>query len=109
MRELFRLMPASKSPNKTNAHLQYVLNLGLAALAGQVGFVTLAIVLAAVLGGLWLDRQLGTKLLFTILFAVGSGPLSLFITFRLAMNAISKIKPVAPAQAQLKKEENPGE
>ena len=86
--------------------MQKIINLGLAALAGQVGFVTLGIVLAAVLGGLWLDKQLGTRLVFTILLVVASVPLSLFIIFRLAMSAVSKIKPVVPAQAQPAEEEN---
>ena len=33
---------------------------------GEVGCLTLIIVLGAVIGGLWLDRLLGTKPLFTI-------------------------------------------
>ncbi len=106
MRELFWPMSADETQNKADKRKQYLLNLSLAGLVGQVGFVTLAIVLAALFGGLWLDRQLGTRILFTILFIIVAGPLSLFVTFRLALNAVAKIKP-APARSD--KEENSSE
>lgn len=99
-------MPSSQNRNQKSVRAQKIINLGLAALAAQVGFVTLGIVLAAVLGGLWLDKRLGTQLIFTILFVVASAPLSLFIIFRLAMSAISKIKPVVPAHARTAEEEH---
>jgi hypothetical protein len=42
-----------------------ILNTLLVVLIGQVGCVTLVIVLASVFGGLWLDGLFGTKPLFT--------------------------------------------
>ena len=49
-----------------------------------VGAVTLGIVGLAVFCGLWLDRQLGTKLIFTFVLVLGSAPLALAITYRMA-------------------------
>lgn len=63
---------------------------------GEVGCLTVVIVLAAVLGGLWLDRILGTKPMLTLLFVLGSAPLALVLTFWLAKRAI---KPIAQSDA----------
>ena len=64
---------------------------------GEIGCVTLAIVLAAVLGGLWLDRLLGTKPVITIFLVFGSAPLSLVLTYWLAMRAVRDINPLPTA------------
>lgn len=61
--------------------------------AGQVGFSVVFIVLAAALGGIWLDKTFSTKPLFTILLIIGSGPVCLYVVYRLAMTAIAKIPP----------------
>ena len=50
----------------------------------EVGCVTLIIVLAAVFGGIWLDRILGTKPLFTVSLVLLSAPLALALTVELA-------------------------
>ena len=60
---------------------------------GEVGFVTLAIVLGAVFGGIWLDRVLDTGWILTILLVVLSAPLSLVLTFWLAMRAVRDLNP----------------
>jgi F0F1-type ATP synthase assembly protein I len=86
-------------------HTQYAINMGLAGVAGTIGFVTLIIVVAALFIGLLLDRQLGTRPLFTILVLLGSVPFTIFIMFRLALSAAARIKPVPP----VKKEEKTGE
>ena len=88
-------MVSNENPKPKN--VQYALNLGLAGVAGQVGFLTLFIVFAALFGGLWLDRRLETKPLFTILLLIGSVPVTIFVMFRVAMSAVAKIKPTAPA------------
>jgi|CXWL01.1.fsa_nt_gi uncharacterized membrane protein YcfT len=102
------MAPGDNSTQKNNT--QYALNLGLAGFAGQVGCLTLVIIMAALLGGLWLDNQFGVKPLFTVLFLIGSVPITIFVMFRVAMSAISKIKPVTPVKSnQEKKEENSSE
>lgn len=60
-----------------------------AAIAGQVGCVTLVIVFAALLGGLLLDRLLDSRPIFTILLMVGSVPVTLVVTFWLVRKATS--------------------
>lgn len=68
---------------------------------GEVGCLTLMIVLVAVFGGIWLDRVLGTKPIFTILLVVGSAPFALVLTFWLAMRAVKDIAPPAGAKQNL--------
>ncbi len=51
----------------------------------------MAIVLASVLGGMWLDKLLGTKLIVTFLLVIVSAPLSLFLTFKIAMRSMQNI------------------
>lgn len=72
---------------------QYWLNLTLAGIAGQVGCLTLVIVLGAVLGGLWLDASFHTRPLFTIVLLIASIPVSLAAMFFVVRLATSKIKP----------------
>lgn len=58
--------------------------------------VGLSVVLA-LFGGLWLDRVFGTKPVFTVLFIVAAGPLSLYLVYRLTMAATSRLKGDLPA------------
>jgi len=67
-----------------------ILNLGVA-LASQVGFAVVGVVLIAVLLGVWLDKTLNTKPIFTILLLLGSGPVSMYVVLRLATAAVAKI------------------
>ena len=66
------------------------------ALGAQVGCVTLLVVIAALAGGLWLDKQLDSKPMFTIIFVLGSAPLSLLLTFWMAMRAIRDMQSSMP-------------
>jgi hypothetical protein len=68
----------------------YHLYVTMASVAWQVGCAALAIVLVALVGGLWLDKQFGVKPLFTILLLVASGPVSMYVIYRLAMRAASQ-------------------
>ena len=72
---------------------QYAYNLTMAAIASQVGCFTLVIIFGALIAGLWLDRSFATKPLFTILFMVGSMPLTLYVMFRVVQGATNRIKP----------------
>ncbi len=71
--------------------------MALAIAAGQVGCATLVIVLAAVFLGLWLDSRMGTKPTLTIIFIVGSIPVSLLVMLFLARAAVSRIRAQNPA------------
>jgi hypothetical protein len=64
---------------------------------GEVGCLTLVIVLLAVFGGIWLDKVLGTKPFFTVLLVLGSAPLALVLTFWVARRSTKDIN--LPPQA----------
>ncbi|MFM8323076.1 MAG: AtpZ/AtpI family protein [Chloroflexota bacterium] len=80
-------------------------------IGGEVGCATLIIVLIAVFGGLWLDSVLGTKPVLTLIFVLGSAPLSLALTFYIAMRQIKNINNPPPAEPknQSKEGEKTGE
>jgi F0F1-type ATP synthase assembly protein I len=69
-----------------------IFNLTLASVAGQVGCLTLLIVVGALFGGLWLDNRFDTKPMYTIGLLVVSIPISLGVMFFVVRFAISKIK-----------------
>ena len=86
-------MSDQKSQNKDRR--QYAYNLTMAAVAGQVGCLTLVIIFGALIAGLWLDRSFETKPLFTILFMVASMPITLYVMIRVVQGATNRIKPAA--------------
>ena len=63
----------------------------LVVMAGQVGFITLALVIGAVVGGLALDNLLGTKPWFTIGLLIASVPVSIFVMVLIARKTVAKI------------------
>ena len=86
----------SQRPDPNLRRKQYWLNLTLAGAAGQVGCVTLIIVVAAVLGGLWLDVRFDTRPFFTLVLLLVSIPGSLAAMLVLARLLTSKIKAGPP-------------
>jgi len=77
-------------PEKTRSNDRF--NTILATVVGQVGCLTPIIILGALFAGLWLDRQFETKPLFTILFIVGSAPVSVYVLYRIVRTATAKLK-----------------
>jgi F0F1-type ATP synthase assembly protein I len=90
-------MPEKQTSDKQNN----TRNMVIAALTGQVGVLTLVIVLAAVFGGLALDNRYGTKPWFTVGLLVASIPVSIMTMVFLVRKAVSRVKTIKP-------EENPG-
>ena len=84
----------SQPEKQEKDRFQYAMNLTLASIAGQVGCLTLIIIFVALFAGMWLDRYLDTKPLFTIILLVGSVPVTLFLMFRVVKAATSRIKPI---------------
>ena len=77
---------------------------------GEVGCLTLLIVIGSVFGGIWLDRLLGTKPFFTVGLVLLSAPVSLVLTFWVAKRATQDLgPPPVPKQDTPKKEENTSE
>jgi len=88
-------------PDRKNQK-QRIINLTLAAVAGQVGCLTLVIVLGAVLIGLWLDQYYGTRPMITLILVIASVPVSVVVMYYVARAAIRKIK----VQSQQEKPED---
>ncbi len=97
-----------QQPEPGKDHKQYWLNLTLAGVAGQVGCVTLVIILAAMLGGLWLDSRFQTKPMFTIGLLVASIPISLFAMLYIVRKLTSKIKAGSPKKESTNEEDRIG-
>lgn len=68
-----------ESPEKKAALSKF--NLTLAVVSGQVGCLTIIIILVAFLAGRWLDNQFGSDALFTVVLMVASVPVTLFVMF----------------------------
>jgi hypothetical protein len=79
--------PEKDSQRRLNANA----NLSAMGLAGQIGCVIPIIILAAVLGGVWVDRRFDTDHVFTLLLLLASLPLSVYLTFIMAMRAVKDI------------------
>ena len=103
----------SQKPNNTDFSPTLApFNLSVLALGSQVGCSTLFIVIVAVFGGIWLDRFLDTKPVFTILFILGSAPLALGLTYWLALRTLRESKLESPdkkKEADSDKEDLTGE
>jgi len=59
---------------------------------GQVGCLTLAVVLASVFGGLWLDNTFGTKPVFTLVLLFAGIPLSVFLMLYVSRKTLARLK-----------------
>lgn len=69
-----------------------ILNTLLIVMIGQVGCLTLIIILASVFGGLWLDRMFGTKPVFTLALLFAGIPVSVFVMLFVARRTLARLK-----------------
>ena len=69
-----------------------IFNTTLTAVVAQVGCFTPVIILGALFVGLWLDRTFHSSPLFTILFIVGSMPISIVALFVIVRSATKRLK-----------------
>ena len=58
-----------------------------------VAGLTLVIIFAALLAGLWLDKILNSRPWLTIIFILVSIPVTLFLTLRVVRSATARIQP----------------
>jgi len=84
------MSPSSDQPEGNRKQTAY--NITLAAVAGQVGCLTLVIVLLALFGGLWLDSQLDTRPMFTIGLMIISIPITLVAMIGVVRAATSRLQ-----------------
>ena len=61
-------------------------------LVGQVGCLTLVIILAGVVAGLWLDGHFHTKPWFTLGLLLAGIPLSVLLMLQVARRTLSRLK-----------------
>jgi uncharacterized membrane protein YedE/YeeE len=67
-------------------------------LIGQVGCLTLIIILASVFGGLWLDNTFGTKPVFTLALLFAGIPISVLVMLVVARRTLARLKDKADAE-----------
>ena len=61
-------------------------------LVGQVGCLTLIIILASVFVGLWLDNVFGTKPVITLVLLFAGIPISVLVMLVVARRTLARIK-----------------
>lgn len=79
-------------------HIAY--GLALASVVSQIGCVTVVIIMGALGVGLVLDRVLDTRPLLTVLFLLGSIPVSLYLLVRIALSAAAQLSPPSPSREE---------
>lgn len=82
------------------------LNLTLAAVTGQVGCLTVIIILAAFFAGRWLDNRFDSNAIFTIALMVGSIPVTLIVMFWVVRSVTSRF--AKPSELNNSKEDEEG-
>ena len=85
-------MTMNKPEQQPGSQQPSLFNLTIIGLVGQVGCLTLLILLAAVLSGLWLDTHFGTRPWVTIGMLVLSIPISLVVMYFVSRSAAEKLK-----------------
>ena len=80
-----------KQSDGNKGHKGFTFSMALAGVMGIGGLITLGIVMVFLLGGLWLDRTMGTKPFFTLFLMIVSAPISIFVMYRVALSSISKM------------------
>lgn len=66
----------------------------MATVVGQVGCITVLIIVVALGAGLLLDKFLGTRAIFTVLFMVGSVPFALYVIVRISLSTVARTQQV---------------
>ena len=77
-----------------------ILNTLLIVMIGQVGCLTLVIILASVFGGLWLDNTFGTKPIFTLVLLFAGIPVSVFVMLTVARKTLARLKDKAENESK---------
>jgi F0F1-type ATP synthase assembly protein I len=76
-----------------------ILNTLLIVMIGQVGCLTLVIILASVLGGLWLDKIFNTKPILTLILLFAGIPVSVLVMISVARRTLARLKDRADEEA----------
>jgi F0F1-type ATP synthase assembly protein I len=76
-----------------------ILNTLLIVMIGQVGCLTLVIILASVFGGLWLDKMFNTKPVFTLALLLAGIPVSVWVMLVVARRTLARLKDQAEKES----------
>lgn len=79
---------APTAPQQSNK----VFNITLTTVVAQVGCFTPVIIIGALFLGLWLDRVFASGPLFTIIFIIGSMPVSIIVLLVIVRSAMKRLK-----------------
>ena len=86
---------------QTDEGRRSIINTVLIVMVGQVGCLSLIIILASVFGGLWLDKTFNTKPLFTLILLFAGIPLSVVLMLFVARKTVAKIKSNAESETEI--------
>lgn len=75
-------------------------NLSITALVALTGFVSLGVIVGALLLGLWIDSLMGQRGPATICILIASVPISLFLMMKMALTMVGKIQPNAVHESE---------
>jgi len=78
-----------------------ILNTLLIVMIGQVGCLTLIIILASVFGGLWLDNLFGTKPVITLALLFAGIPVSVIVMLVVARRTLARLKEKAEKDSDI--------
>ena len=78
-----------------------ILNTLLIVMIGQVGCLTLIIILASVFGGLWLDNMFGTKPVITLALLFAGIPVSVIVMLVVARRTLARLKEKAEKDSEI--------
>jgi F0F1-type ATP synthase assembly protein I len=77
-----------------------ILSTLLIVMVGQVGCLTLIIILASVFGGLWLDKTFNTKPVFTLVLLLAGIPVSVLVMLVVARRTLARLKDKAEQDSE---------
>ena len=77
-----------------------ILSALLIVMVGQVGCLTLVIILASVFGGLWLDETFNTKPVFTLVLLFAGIPVSVLVMLVVARRTLARLKDKAEQDSE---------
>ena len=78
-----------------------ILNTLLIVMIGQVGCLTLIIILASVFGGLWLDNLFGTKPVITLALLFAGIPVSVIVMLVVARRTLARLQEKAEKDSDI--------
>ncbi|HAV78883.1 MAG TPA: hypothetical protein DCX53_16145 [Anaerolineae bacterium] len=70
-------------------------------LIGQVGCLTLVIILASVFGGLWLDNVFGTKPVITLVLLLAGIPVSVFVMLSVSRKTLARLQEKTDKESEI--------